>query len=172
MKLKWILFAVVVVVTIVAAGIAYYHKEWATMANVAILGVTAMVVVFYTHETQKLGTSTENMAKATREMAEQQCSANLVPVFHPKPVVGPGQWRDELLNEGTGAAYDVTVDNDCYDQPLHWPRIEGRGVRPLPPHPKNSGMTITYLAGGRSYSQTWLFTEDFIWVLADDLEGT
>lgn len=44
---------------------------WSAIASTLVLGVTAVIVVFYTAETRRMAESTEEMARATRATLEQ-----------------------------------------------------------------------------------------------------
>lgn len=101
----------------VGAAVSATHSlaAWAALANVLILGATAVVVVYYTEETRRMAESTGAMAEATRdtlEHARQLLSCEL-------DVRRQGGARDHsdliVSNQGPGHAFRVRVSETEID---------------------------------------------------------
>ncbi|MGI5820046.1 MAG: hypothetical protein ACOX9R_18325 [Armatimonadota bacterium] len=134
------------------------------LGSILILGATAWIVAHYTAETQKLREATRDMADASLAMAKQQCRAHLVLATRVRkpPTVSNSSFQRavvfnghiiELVNEGNGAALDVVLSSESFEQEIKFARIEGHGRRQMPRTSKD--IRIKYRDHFGDYEETW-----------------
>jgi len=153
-----------------------------TLANILILAATAIVVIFYTEETRRMAFATKEMADATKQMADatstmarEQCRSDLVVEARwGQPAPGTGRTGihqlHEVVNQGTGAAFDVTVRSEVLRPDVSWGCIPSGACKPLDFTPKGRPLTVSHRDQFDSYEQVWWPTESGWQLIADGAE--
>lgn len=178
-KVGWWLAVAVALATASAMCIA--SSDGTAIGTILILGITALVVVWYADATGRMAVSTRELAQSSvRPELVIRCPYEMPP---PMPVSGgvkivDDQWRRDykhwqfhtrsrVINQGTGPAFDVSFRVDGVEANI-------AGVLPrggIAYHPKLSEIaegasprqTVTlHYKGGfeKPYSSCWVYDED------------
>jgi len=171
-----LIIAGIIVVAVCGLGLLYARANCVGWAQVLVLGITALVVVWYAHEARRLATSTEALAESTRRMASGAWRPNVVLSAEHEPHLSGH--RDRIFNYGPGPAHELWIVANHPDspellshhvppeQPVHIPD-QAKDLLKWPVG-KEQHISLFWLdAMGQEYALKWHYARSH-WIPDDD----
>lgn len=171
------LLVLVIGATVAAIVFVLVGQAWvqdaatrAAVASALILGMTAVVVVYYTDETRRMADATKEMARTALVAATAQHGARLVVtrgiqmfvLTQDDPVCGDGPEGSRVRNEGGGTAFAVEVEGmGSVGAITSFPEIRPGKEEPLPEIGESwEGLVrISYSDALKRHNDTWRWDE-------------